>query len=130
MAGSCFEARFIDHRGTENRENEPAPWFDHSQVRRTLPFMRIDIDEARRIAMLARLELSPAQLERMAGEMTKILGYIDQLRRVEGSEDRLEPAPLPLRADEPHETLGRELVARNAPEWENGFFIVPRVIGE
>jgi aspartyl-tRNA(Asn)/glutamyl-tRNA(Gln) amidotransferase subunit C len=92
--------------------------------------MKIDRDEARRIADLAHLEFDEAGLERMAGEMTAILSYIDQLREVDvaGFEER-DAAITPFREDEPHVSLDRELAARNAPEWRDGFFVVPKVIG-
>ncbi len=92
--------------------------------------MNIDRDEARRIAGLAHLELDDAALDRMAGEMTKILTYIDQLREVdvEGFQEH-DAAVTPFRDDEPQQPLDRELVARNAPAWRDGFFVVPKVIG-
>ncbi|HET8797844.1 MAG TPA: Asp-tRNA(Asn)/Glu-tRNA(Gln) amidotransferase subunit GatC [Thermoanaerobaculia bacterium] len=92
--------------------------------------MNIDRDEARRIAELAHLEFDDAALDRMASEMTKILSYIDQLRDLdaEGFEER-DATVTPMRGDEPHAPLDRELVARNAPAWRDGFFVVPKVIG-
>jgi aspartyl/glutamyl-tRNA(Asn/Gln) amidotransferase C subunit len=35
----------------------------------------------------------------------------------------------PFRDDEPHTSTDRELVARNAPAWRDGLFVVPKVIG-
>ena len=92
--------------------------------------MKIDRDEARRVAELAHLELDDPSLERMAAEMTKILTYIDQLREVdtEGMEERA-AGVTPLRADEPRPSLDRDAVARNAPAWRDGLFVVPKVIG-
>jgi aspartyl-tRNA(Asn)/glutamyl-tRNA(Gln) amidotransferase subunit C len=92
--------------------------------------MNIDRDEARRVADLAHLEFDDAGLDRMAAEMTKILTYIDQLREVdvEGFEER-EATITPMRADEVRPSVDREAVARNAPEWRDGFFVVPKVIG-
>lgn len=92
--------------------------------------MNINLNDARRIAELAHLEFDDAGLERMAGEMTKILTYIDQLREVdvEGFEER-DLAVTPFREDEPHASLDREQAARNAPAWRDGFFVVPKVIG-
>lgn len=92
--------------------------------------MNINLDEARRIAALAHLELDDSGLERMAGEMTKILTYIDQLREVdvEGFEEG-GLTVTPFREDEPHPPLDREQAARNAPAWRDGFFVVPKVIG-
>jgi aspartyl-tRNA(Asn)/glutamyl-tRNA(Gln) amidotransferase subunit C len=92
--------------------------------------MKIDRDEARRVAGLAHLEFDDAGLERMASEMTKILTYIDQLREVdvEGFEER-DATVTPLRDDEPRPSLDRDQVAQNAPAWRDGFFVVPKVIG-
>jgi aspartyl-tRNA(Asn)/glutamyl-tRNA(Gln) amidotransferase subunit C len=93
--------------------------------------MNIDRAEARRIAELAHLEFDDAALDRMAAEMTKILTYIDQLTEVDtaGFSERAAGEATPLRADEPHAAVDRELVARNAPAWHDGFFVVPKVIG-
>jgi aspartyl-tRNA(Asn)/glutamyl-tRNA(Gln) amidotransferase subunit C len=92
--------------------------------------MEIDRDEARRVASLAHLEFDDPALDRMASEMTKILTYIDQLREVdvEGFEER-DATVTPFRNDEPHQSVDRELVARNAPAWRDGLFVVPKVIG-
>src|SRR5215212_8352578 len=96
--------------------------------------MKIDRAEARRIAELAHLEFDDAGLDRMASEMTKILTYIDQLREVDASgfEER-DVTVTPLREDEPRPPFNgqpdREQVARNAPAWRDGFFVVPKVIG-
>lgn len=91
--------------------------------------MKIDRDEARRIADLAHLEFDDAGLETMAAEMTRILTYVDQLHEVETGELAGDVASTPMRDDEPHRPLDQELVARNAPEWRDGFFVVPKVIG-
>ena len=55
--------------------------------------MKIDRDEAKRIADLAHLEFDEPALERMAGEMTKILSYIDQLREVDVDRIRVDARP-------------------------------------
>jgi aspartyl-tRNA(Asn)/glutamyl-tRNA(Gln) amidotransferase subunit C len=92
--------------------------------------MKIDRDEARRVAGLAHLEFDDAGLDRMASEMTKILTYIDQLTEVDvESFEEGDAAVTPFREDEPRPSTDRELVARNAPEWRDGFFVVPKVIG-
>lgn len=92
--------------------------------------MNIDRDEARRIAGLAHLEFDEAGLLRMAAEMTRILSYIDQLREIDvtGFEER-DGAVTPMREDEPRPSIDRDLAARNAPAWRDGFFVVPKVIG-
>jgi aspartyl-tRNA(Asn)/glutamyl-tRNA(Gln) amidotransferase subunit C len=95
--------------------------------------MKIDRDEVRRIAALAHLELDDAGLERMAGEMTKILSYIDQLREVDVRDVVVPPvvSGTPLRDDTPRPGVDRNAVAANAPAFsDDGHFIVPKVIGD
>ena len=95
--------------------------------------MKIDRTEAKRIADLAHLEFDDAGLERMAGEMTKILSYIDQLREVAvaGFETVVTAEATPLRDDVPQSPVDRSAVAANAPAFsEDGHFIVPKVIGD
>jgi len=93
--------------------------------------MEIDRDEARRIAKLAHIEMDDAALDRMAAEMTQILGYIDQLREVDVAApiDDADVAT-PLREDVARPSVDRELVARNAPSFADGCFVVPKVIGD
>jgi aspartyl-tRNA(Asn)/glutamyl-tRNA(Gln) amidotransferase subunit C len=92
--------------------------------------MKIDREEARRVADLADLEYDEAGLDRMAGELTAILTYIDQLREVDADGvGEHETGHTPLREDEPSPSVDRDLVARNAPAWRDGFFVVPKVIG-
>ena len=91
--------------------------------------MKIDREEARRIAGLAHLEFDDAGLERMAAEMTRILEYVETLPS--GGPEARGPRPegmQPLRDDVVRPSIDRDAVARNAPEWENGFFVVPPII--
>jgi aspartyl-tRNA(Asn)/glutamyl-tRNA(Gln) amidotransferase subunit C len=92
--------------------------------------MKITRDEARRIAALAHLEFDDDALDRLAAEMTKILGYIDQLRQVEGEDEGAVESPIvqSLRDDATRPGIDRTSIAANAPDFENGFFIVPKVI--
>ena len=96
----------------------------------TLRTVNITRDEARRIADLAHLEFDDASLDRLAGEMTKILGYIDQLRDVdvEGIDMTSSASSTPFREDEVRSSLDRSAIENNAPSFENGFFVVPKVI--
>jgi aspartyl-tRNA(Asn)/glutamyl-tRNA(Gln) amidotransferase subunit C len=94
--------------------------------------MKIDRDEAKRIADLAHLQFDEAGLERMAAEMTKILTYIDQLREVDVTDVVRDDTggATPMRDDELRPSVDRELVERNAPAFRDGCFAVPKVIGE
>lgn len=89
--------------------------------------MKIDRDEARRIAALAHLEFDNDALDRMAAEMTRILSYIDQLREAEAGTGKSVGAT-PLRDDVVRPGVDRGAVERNAPAWRDGHFVVPKVI--
>ena len=92
--------------------------------------MKIDRTEARRIATLAHLEFDDAGLDRMAAEMTAILEYIDQLKEVEVSAATIASQDAtPLRDDEVRPSIDRALAEKNAPQWRDGHFVVPKVIG-
>ena len=88
--------------------------------------MKISRDEARRIADLAHLEFDDAGLDRMAAEMTKILGYIEMLP--DAPAEHADAPGTPLRDDAVRPSIDRDRVAANAPSWDKGFFVVPAVI--
>jgi aspartyl-tRNA(Asn)/glutamyl-tRNA(Gln) amidotransferase subunit C len=93
--------------------------------------MKIDAAEVRRIAALAHLELTDPEVERMRLELTAILDYVEQIPPLE--EHRGEIAgdvATPLRDDAAGESLASGAVARNAPSFDHGCFVVPLVIGE
>ncbi len=91
----------------------------------------MDLDQVRKVARLARLELSDADLALMAGQLTAILDYFDQLKQVDT--DGVEPLahPLPIqnvfRADEASPSLPVDVALQNAPRRTGDFFAVPAV---
>jgi aspartyl-tRNA(Asn)/glutamyl-tRNA(Gln) amidotransferase subunit C len=84
------------------------------------------------VAHLARLELTPAERDTMARQLSAILDYVDQLRRV--PTDGVEPLAHPLtfhnvfRADEPRSSLPVDEALANAPDRRGDFFGVPAVL--
>jgi aspartyl-tRNA(Asn)/glutamyl-tRNA(Gln) amidotransferase subunit C len=92
--------------------------------------VKITRDEAKKIADLAHLAFDDAALERMAAEMTKILTYIDQLAEVDVGPNvgQASACPTPLRED--IVSSPRVDPSTNAPAWDSGHFVVPKVIGE
>ena len=84
------------------------------------------------VAHLARLDLSPADRDRMARQLSAILDYFDQLNRVKT--DGVEPLSHPLkvhnvfRADEPRPSLSVDDALANAPDRRGDFFGVPAVL--
>jgi aspartyl-tRNA(Asn)/glutamyl-tRNA(Gln) amidotransferase subunit C len=95
---------------------------------------RIDVDQVRHIAHLARLALTDEECRRYASQLEAILDYVEQLMQVdvEGIEPTAHPLPINnvYAADEPRATLSRESALANAPAQQDGFFLVPRVPGQ
>ncbi len=96
--------------------------------------MSLSLEEVRRIASLARLKLSPEEEERFAGQLSAILGYVEELEAldvsgVEPMTHALAAGESPaLRADELRPGLGAEVAVSNAPERAGTYFKVPRII--
>jgi aspartyl-tRNA(Asn)/glutamyl-tRNA(Gln) amidotransferase subunit C len=91
-------------------------------------------DLVRHIAMLARLDLSDAELERFASELGAIVGYMDQLRAVdtEGVEPTAHVLGVHnvLRQDSILSSPGVEAAMANAPQRQATFFSVPKVLDQ
>lgn len=95
---------------------------------------RIAREEVEHVARLARMELSPADKERMRGELDRILAYIDKLRALDTTDVEPTAHAVPLtnimRDDEPRASLSVEDMLANAPEPDGPFFRVPKIIEE
>lgn len=94
--------------------------------------MSVSIDDVRKIAMLARLELSAGDAECMTRDMNAILEYVKKLDEVNTSDvsphSFLEGKRTPLKPDEVAGFSHMDEALANAPRAEGRFFIVPRVI--
>jgi len=96
--------------------------------------MRISKEEVRHIAELARLRLSEEETETYSRQLGDILTYVEQLNEL----DLRDVEPLSSvqdmvnvqRRDEIRQGLNRQEVMDNAADAENGYFKVPRVVGE
>lgn len=94
--------------------------------------MRITAEDILKIASLARLELTPEEVEKMLKDMESILGYIGQLNEL-NTEDIAPTAHSQelknvMREDLVSPFSGREEIMKNAPEEEDGYFRVKRVV--
>jgi aspartyl-tRNA(Asn)/glutamyl-tRNA(Gln) amidotransferase subunit C len=89
----------------------------------------IDRKQVLHVAKLARLKLSEEEVERMTGELSGILEHVDRIGKLdlEGVEPTSHVVELEnvLRADEPHQSLPREVALSSAPEPVDGAFGVP-----
>jgi aspartyl-tRNA(Asn)/glutamyl-tRNA(Gln) amidotransferase subunit C len=94
----------------------------------------LSLEEVRRIAALARLRLSPEEEVRFAGQLSDILGYVEELRSldvsgVEPMTHALAAGEVPAtRADEARPSLGAEVAVAEAPARAGTHFKVPRII--
>ena len=92
----------------------------------------IDKEEAKRIAHLARLELPAEELERIAGDLNRIVEYVEQLQELalEGVEPTRHVLGLlnGYREDEVRPGLDIETALANAPERTSRAVKVPLVI--
>jgi aspartyl-tRNA(Asn)/glutamyl-tRNA(Gln) amidotransferase subunit C len=89
----------------------------------------IDAAEVLHVARLARLKLTGEETAKMAGELSSILGHIEQMSALD-----LEGVPPTshvvevergLRADEPGDCLPREVALAQAPAVQDDGFLVP-----
>ncbi len=94
--------------------------------------MALDKATVARIATLARIKLPEAEQETLAGELARILGWIEQLNEIDtaGVEamSSVVAMSLPMREDKVTDGDCRDAVLANAPASTNGFFTVPKVV--
>lgn len=92
----------------------------------------LSLEDVRKVADLAHLELSAAELEQHSGHMRRILDYVSRLEQVDTS--NVEPLAHPIevvnvfRDDELTEMLPREQALQNAPKTDGKYFIVPAIL--
>jgi aspartyl-tRNA(Asn)/glutamyl-tRNA(Gln) amidotransferase subunit C len=88
--------------------------------------------EVEQVARLARLELTDDEQERMTAQLDAILGYIDKLNALDTSAVEPTTTVIPmvcvLREDTVRPSLTQEETLENAPDREDVFFRVPRII--
>jgi len=94
--------------------------------------MAIDAATVTRIGRLARIRVEESEVEKYAGELNAILGFVEQLGEVDvsGVEPMTSVTPMQLRRREDKVTDGfyPEKIVANAPLTEDNFFMVPKVI--
>ena len=94
--------------------------------------MSISREEVLHVAHLARLEFSEKEVELFTSQLADILDYVAQLNELDTS--NVEPTyhAIPLsnvfREDKVKDSFPVDEILSNAPEREDGFFVVPKVI--
>ena len=93
--------------------------------------MSLTLDDVRKVAKLARLELADADLARLQPQLSAILDYVDQLQQLntEGIEPLAHPLPIAnaFREDVPSPSLSVDDALANAPNRIGNYFGVPAV---
>ncbi|MDB5308119.1 MAG: gatC [Gemmataceae bacterium] len=93
--------------------------------------MSLTLDQVRKVAQLARLELAEDDLARMQHQLSAILDYVAQLQQLdtEGVEPLAHPLPVQnvFRDDELAPSLPVDEALKNAPARSGDYFAVPAV---
>ncbi len=94
--------------------------------------MKISRDEVEHVALLARLRLEEKEIEQFTGQINAILDYMDQLNGLATEEVEATSHVIRLgnviREDEVKASLPEEITLANAPDRDQGFFKVPRIL--
>src|SRR3972149_1361542 len=93
---------------------------------------KISREQVRHVAMLARLALTPREGEAFTTDLNAILTYVEKLDELDT--DAVEPmahavdVPAPFRDDRVRGAPTTEALLRNAPERQDDFFRVPKIV--
>lgn len=96
--------------------------------------MSISRQDIEKVALLARLQLTEAELAQMTNELAQIVGYVDQLGEV--NTDGIEPMAHAIeiknvfRDDVVAESLPPDEALANAPHRDERGYLVPAVLGD
>ena len=94
--------------------------------------MSLNKEEVKKVAELARLRMNDEELERLAPQLSNIIGFVEQLSELDT--DNVEPLAnvvditLPLREDVVNDGACAEEILANSTESNQGYFVVPKVI--
>lgn len=94
--------------------------------------MKITRDDVLHVAGLARLTIADRDVNRLAEQLGSILTYVESLDRIDTTDvpptAHAVAAHNAFRTDTPHDSLDQDTALSNAPESEDGCFVVPKII--
>ncbi|WP_398471365.1 Asp-tRNA(Asn)/Glu-tRNA(Gln) amidotransferase subunit GatC [Tardiphaga sp.] len=94
--------------------------------------MSVDAATVRRIAHLARIAVKEDEVPHLQGELNAMLAFVEQLQEVnvDGVEPMTSVMPMEMKKRIDAVTDGEivDLVTRNAPDADDNFFLVPKVV--
>lgn len=94
--------------------------------------MSVDAATVRRIAQLARIAVTDAEVPHLQGELNAMLAFVEQLQEV--NVDGVEPmtSVMPMEMKKRHDVVDDgeivDKVTANAPDEQDHFFLVPKVV--
>lgn len=94
--------------------------------------MKVAKEDVEKVAVLSRLTIDEKQMPEYLSQFNDFLNYVDVLQKVDT--ENVEPLAhvLPMqnvfREDKIKPSIDRKLALSNAPEQEDGYFKVPRII--
>jgi len=94
--------------------------------------MSVDAQTVRRIAHLARIAVEEGEVAHLQGELNAILAWVEQLQAVDvaGVEPMTSVTPMQMKMRKDEVTDGgiAEAIVKNAPQSDDNFFLVPKVV--
>lgn len=108
------------------------PYYTYVYEAVTVKFMSFSDADVKKVAFLARIAISNQEVESYLGQLSNILGLVEQMQAVDTT--GIEPMShaqevyLRLREDAVSESNQREAFQEVAPQVENGLYLVPKVI--
>ncbi|HEY9872868.1 MAG TPA: Asp-tRNA(Asn)/Glu-tRNA(Gln) amidotransferase subunit GatC [Candidatus Obscuribacterales bacterium] len=92
----------------------------------------IDREQVRKVALLARLQITPEEEEQLTAQLGNILEYFEQLSELDVSNVKPTTRAIDVsnvtRPDEMQAYLDRESLLKEAPDQEGDFFKVPQIL--
>jgi aspartyl-tRNA(Asn)/glutamyl-tRNA(Gln) amidotransferase subunit C len=94
--------------------------------------MKITKEQVKHIALLSRLELDEGETEIYQEQLSRILDYVEKLKEVDTKD--IEPTSHVIelnnifRKDEVKASISRDEALKNAPDYTDKFFKVPKII--
>jgi len=94
--------------------------------------MAVEIKTVQKLAHLSRLELTEKEQEKMSEDLGDILDWVEKLEEVDTSNVKplgnVNEEPIHFREDKADNFFSGEEALKNAPEKDQGHFIVPKVL--
>lgn len=94
--------------------------------------MKINENQIIKTAKLARLELSESEREEFSKQLNDIIEYVEKINELDTANvkpaDHITEVSNVLRDDRVKRSIDKKGIEQNAPEFTDGFFVVPKII--